>query len=129
MLNIINISSWKTPFRGDLNNSIVYGALLGNYIRNGWFGFEAEVFNNTSHVKNLDDIPGFHLRVTTLALNIVPRYSGRSVQLAAALVSSCSWQGCLSVLRGLIMDISMVVFRNATGRTTALITPTTPVYR
>ena len=64
----------------DLKNSIVYGAKLGNYFGHGWYGVEGEVFNSTPHVKNLDDIPGFHLRVTTLALNIVGRYPGRSVQ-------------------------------------------------
>jgi opacity protein-like surface antigen len=64
----------------DLKNSVVYGAKLGNYIGHSWFGVEGEVFNSTPHVKNLDDIPGFHLRVTTLALNIVARYPGRSVQ-------------------------------------------------
>ena len=64
----------------DLKNSIVYGAKLGNYFGHSWFGVEGEVFNSTPHVKNLDDIPGFHLRVTTLALNIVGRYPGRSVQ-------------------------------------------------
>jgi opacity protein-like surface antigen len=64
----------------DLKNSIVYGAKLGNYFGNSWFGIEGEVFNSTPHVKNLDDIPGFHLRVTTLALNIVGRYPGRSIQ-------------------------------------------------
>jgi opacity protein-like surface antigen len=64
----------------DLKNSIVYGAKLGNYFGNGWFGLEGEVLNTTPHVKNLDDIPGFHLRVTTLALNVVARYPGRSIQ-------------------------------------------------
>jgi hypothetical protein len=64
----------------DLKNSVVYGAKLGNYFGHSWFGVEGEVFNSTPHVKNLDDIPGFHLRVTTLALNIMARYPGRSVQ-------------------------------------------------
>jgi hypothetical protein len=64
----------------DLKNSIVYGAKVGNYFRNGWFGLEGEAMTTTPHVKNLDDIPGFHLRVTTLGLNIVARYPGRTIQ-------------------------------------------------
>jgi hypothetical protein len=64
----------------DLKNSIVYGAKLGNYFGNNWWGLEGEVMNTTPHVKNLDDIPGFHLRVTTLGLNIVARIPGRSIQ-------------------------------------------------
>ena len=64
----------------DLKNSIVYGAKLGNYFGNNWFGLEGEVMSTTPHVKNLDDIPGFHLRVTTVALNIIARYPGRSIQ-------------------------------------------------
>ena len=64
----------------DLKNSIVYGAKLGNYFGNSWFGLEGEVMSTTPHVKNLDDIPGFHLRVTTLGLNLVARYPGRSIQ-------------------------------------------------
>jgi len=64
----------------DLKNSIVYGAKLGNYFGNNWYGLEGEVMSTTPHVKNLDDIPGFHLRVTTLGLNLVARYPGRSIQ-------------------------------------------------
>jgi hypothetical protein len=64
----------------DLKNSIMYGAKVGNFPANGWFGFEGEVFHTTPHVKNLDEIPGFHLRVTTVAINLIGRYPGASIQ-------------------------------------------------
>jgi opacity protein-like surface antigen len=41
---------------------------------------EVDAFNTTPHIKNLGDIPGIHMRVTTVALNFIARYPGLSVQ-------------------------------------------------
>src|SRR5919201_2834399 len=64
----------------DLKNSLAYGAKLGYFGGNGWFGLEGEVFNTTPHIKQIDDVPGTHLRVTTLALNFIGRYPGVTFQ-------------------------------------------------
>jgi opacity protein-like surface antigen len=64
----------------DLKNSIAYGAKLGYFGGNGWFGLEGEIFHTTPHIKNLGAEPGIHLRVTTLALNFIGRYPGKTFQ-------------------------------------------------
>jgi len=64
----------------DLQNSISYGAKLGYYAEHSWFGVEGEVLQSTPHIKNLDDIPGVHLSLTTVGINLLARYPGRTVQ-------------------------------------------------
>ena len=64
----------------DLKNSISYGAKLGYFVENSWFGIEGEVLQTTPHIKNLDDVPGIHLRVTTVGVNFLARYPGRTFQ-------------------------------------------------
>lgn len=64
----------------DLKNSVSYGAKLGYFREHSWFGIEGEVLQTTPHIKNLDDVPGIHLRVTTIGVNILARYPGRTFQ-------------------------------------------------
>jgi opacity protein-like surface antigen len=64
----------------DLKNSVSYGAKLGYFAEHSWFGIEGEVLQTTPHIKNLDDVPGIHLRVTTIGVNILARYPGRTFQ-------------------------------------------------
>ena len=64
----------------DLKNSVSYGAKLGYFADHRWFGIEGEVLQTTPHIKNLDDIPGIHLRVTTIGVNLLARYPGRTFQ-------------------------------------------------
>ena len=64
----------------DLKNSVSYGAKLGYFRDHSWFGIEGEVLQTTPHIKNLDEIPGIHLRVTTIGVNILARYPGRTFQ-------------------------------------------------
>lgn len=64
----------------DLKNSISYGAKLGYFRDHSWFGIEGEVLQTTPHIKNLDDDPGIHLRVTTVGVNFLARYPGRTFQ-------------------------------------------------
>ncbi|CAI4031878.1 OMP_b-brl domain-containing protein [Nitrospira tepida] len=64
----------------DLKNSVAYGLKLGYFPGESWVGLEAEAFHTTPHIKNLDDIPGAHFRVTTVGLNLIARYPGRTYQ-------------------------------------------------
>jgi len=64
----------------DLKNSISYGAKLGYFREHSWFGIEGEVLQTTPHIKNLDEDPGIHLRVTTIGVNLLARYPGRTFQ-------------------------------------------------
>jgi opacity protein-like surface antigen len=64
----------------DLKNSLAYGAKLGYFGQNGWFGLEGEIFNTTPHIKSIGPDSGIHLRVTTLALNFIGRYPGVTFQ-------------------------------------------------
>jgi hypothetical protein len=58
-----------------LANSVVYGAKIGYFHpgRLNWLGLEIEGFNSTPHIKEGSGLPGSHLRVTTLALNVIAR--------------------------------------------------------
>jgi opacity protein-like surface antigen len=58
-----------------LANSVIYGAKLGYFHpgRLNWLGLEVEGFNSTPHIKEGAGLPGAHLRVTTLALNVIAR--------------------------------------------------------
>jgi len=64
----------------DLKNSAIYGAKLGYFHEHSWFGVEGEVLHTTPNIKNLDDIPGIHLSLTTVGVNLLARYPGRTVQ-------------------------------------------------
>ncbi|MEX5218849.1 MAG: porin family protein [Nitrospira sp.] len=59
----------------DLANSVVYGGKVGYFHpgRLNWLGLEAEAFNTTPHIEQGDGLPGTHLRVTTLAFNVIAR--------------------------------------------------------
>lgn len=74
-----NLSGFRAP-DFDLQNSLLYGAKVGNFPGNGWFGLELDVFHSTPHVKNLDDVPGFHMRVTNVGVNLLARYPGVTFQ-------------------------------------------------
>ena len=58
-----------------LANSVVYGAKIGYFHpgRLNWLGLEMEGFNSTPHIREGSGLPGSHLRVTTLALNVIAR--------------------------------------------------------
>jgi opacity protein-like surface antigen len=64
----------------DLKNSVSYGAKLGYFPGHSWIGIEGEVLQTTPHIKNLDEIPGIGLRVTTVGINFLARYPGRTLQ-------------------------------------------------
>jgi opacity protein-like surface antigen len=58
-----------------LANSGVYGAKVGYFHpgRLNWLGLEVEGFNTTPHIQAGAGLPGSHLRVTTLAFNVIAR--------------------------------------------------------
>ena len=64
----------------DLKNAIAYGGKLGYFSGNGPIGFELDVFNSQPNIKNLDDVPGIHLRVTNVGINVLLRYPGKTWQ-------------------------------------------------
>ena len=74
-----SLSGFRAP-DFDLQNSFVYGGKLGMFPGNGWFGLELDVFNSTPHIKNLDNVPGIHMRVTNVGVNLLARYPGVTFQ-------------------------------------------------
>lgn len=70
----------------DLQNSISYGGKVGYFPGHSWYGIEAEVLHTTPHVKSLprtptlDEVPGIHFRLTTVGVNFIARYPGRTLQ-------------------------------------------------
>jgi opacity protein-like surface antigen len=73
----------------DLQNSITYGGKIGYFPGHSWYGIEGEVFHTTPHRKSFDDDPntpsfdpasGVHFRVTTVGVNFIARYPGRTLQ-------------------------------------------------
>ena len=64
----------------DLKNSVSYGAKLGYFREHSWLGIEGEILQTTPHIKSLDEDPGIHLRVTTVGVNLLARYPGRTFQ-------------------------------------------------
>lgn len=64
----------------DLKNSVSYGAKLGYFPEHSWFGIEGEVLQTTPHIKSLGSDPGIHLSVTTVGVNLLARYPGRTFQ-------------------------------------------------
>ena len=73
----------------DLQNSLTYGGKVGYFPGHSWYGIEAEAFHTTPHIKSLDDDPttsnfdpdtGAHFRITTVGVNFIARYPGRTLQ-------------------------------------------------
>lgn len=70
----------------DLKNSITYGAKIGYFPGHSWYGIEMEAFHTTPHIKGLPHTadavatPGVYFRVTTVGVNFIARYPGRTLQ-------------------------------------------------
>lgn len=58
-----------------LSDSAVYGLKIGYFHpgRLNWLGLELEGFNSTPHIRESGGLPGSHLRLTTLGLNVIAR--------------------------------------------------------
>ena len=74
-----NLESLSSP-DFDLQNAIVYGGKLGYFPNNGAYGIELDASNSTPHIKNLGDVPGIHMRVTNVGINVLLRYPGQTFQ-------------------------------------------------
>ncbi|WP_447598278.1 outer membrane beta-barrel protein [Nitrospira sp. Nam80] len=74
-----NLSGFRAP-DFDLKNAVLYGAKVGVFPGNGWFGVELDAFNSQPNIKNLDDVPGIHMRVTNVGVNVIARYPGVTFQ-------------------------------------------------
>jgi opacity protein-like surface antigen len=70
----------------DLKNATVYGGKLGYFGNNGPIGFELDVFNSQPNIKSFinsstgEYVPGIHLRVTNVGMNVMLRYPGQTFQ-------------------------------------------------
>ena len=64
----------------DLKNAVAYGGKLGFFPGNGPMGLELDVFNSQPNIKNLGEIPGIHLGVTNVGINLLLRYPGQTFQ-------------------------------------------------
>jgi hypothetical protein len=58
-----------------LADSAVYGLKIGYFHpgRLNWLGLELEGYNSTPHIRESGGLPGSHLRLTTLGLNVIAR--------------------------------------------------------
>lgn len=74
-----DLSGFRAP-DFDLQNSFLYGGKVGMFPGNGWLGVELDAFHSTPHIKNLDDVPGIHMRVTNVGVNLLARYPGVTFQ-------------------------------------------------
>lgn len=104
-----SLSGFRAP-DFDLKNALVYGAKVGVFPGNGWFGVELDAFHSSPNIKNLDDVPGIPMRVTNVGVNLIARYPGVTFQPyigigAAALIArigdSATTQGDTDVASGL----------------------------
>ncbi|MCC2642364.1 MAG: uncharacterized protein K0S45_2777 [Nitrospira sp.] len=104
-----SLSGFRAP-DFDLKNSLVFGGKVGVYPGNGWFGVELDAFHSTPHIKNLDDVPGIHMRVTNVGINLLARYPGVTFQpyvgigtgaVIARIDDSATTQGTTDVSSGL----------------------------
>lgn len=111
----------------DLQNSFLYGGKVGVFPGNGWFGVELDAFHSTPHIKNLDDVPGVHMRVTNVGVNLLARYPGVTFQPYAGLGAGAAVAriGDSATTRG-STDVSSAV--NVLVGIRAFITPYVAVY-
>lgn len=58
-----NLSGFVGRGDFDLKNTFVYGAKVGVFPGNGWFGVELDAFHSNPHIKNVGNVPGIHMRV------------------------------------------------------------------
>jgi opacity protein-like surface antigen len=70
----------------DLKNAVAYGGKLGYFGNNGPLGLELDVFNSQPNIKAFvnsstgEYVPGVHLRVTNVGVNLLLRYPGQTFQ-------------------------------------------------
>jgi opacity protein-like surface antigen len=63
-----------------LKSAFAYGGKVGYFPGHGSVGVEVDAFHSHPHIKSLQEIPGIHMRVTNVGLNILFRYPGPTFQ-------------------------------------------------
>ena len=112
----------------DLQNSIAYGAKIGYFPGHSWYGIEGEVLHTTPHIKELPATssapadPGIHMRVTTVGVNFIARYPGRTFQpyVGAGIGAAMAHIGDTSTVRS---DSDLAVAWNVLVGLRAYVTP------
>ena len=103
----------------DLKNSVSAGGKIGVFPFHGALGLELDAFYSSPHVKNLDEIPGIHLAVTNIGMNVMLRYPGKTFQpyvgigpaiLVARLSNSATTQEDTDVAVGLNIPVGIRAF-------------------
>jgi opacity protein-like surface antigen len=111
----------------DLKNSFTYGGKLGCYPGHMIVGAELDVLYSNPHIKNLDDVPGIHLSVTNIGLNLLLRYPGLTFQpyvgLGPAIIVSHLSQSATTQ-----SDSDVTIGFNALTGIRAFVTPTIAVF-
>lgn len=117
----------------DLQNSITYGGKIGYFFGHSWFGIEGEVFHSSPHIKELPASgsfpadPGIHMRVTTVGVNLIARYPGRTFQpyVGAGIGAGIAHIGNTPTVRS---DSDVAAAWNVLLGLRAFITPTVAVF-
>ncbi|MFZ1803999.1 MAG: outer membrane beta-barrel protein [Nitrospira sp.] len=117
----------------DLQNSITYGGKVGYFHGHSWYGIEAEVLHATPHIKSLprtatlDEVPGIHFRLTTVGINFIARYPGRTLQpyVGAGVGAAIAHIGDTTTVRS---DTDVAVAWNVLVGLRAFITPKIAVF-
>ncbi|MBX3330363.1 MAG: porin family protein [Nitrospira sp.] len=117
----------------DLQNSITYGGKVGYFHGHSWYGVEAEVLHTNPHIKSLprtatlDEVPGIHFRLTTVGVNFIARYPGRTLQpyLGAGVGAAIAHIGDTATVRS---DTDVAVAWNVLVGLRAFITPKIAVF-
>jgi opacity protein-like surface antigen len=116
----------------DLQNSITYGGKVGYFPGHSWYGIEGEVFHSTPHIKQLDlgpgvQDPGIHMRVTTVGVNFIARYPGRTLQpyVGAGIGAAIAHIGDTSTVRS---DTDVAVAWNVLVGLRTFITPKIAIF-
>jgi opacity protein-like surface antigen len=117
----------------DLQNSITYGGKVGYFPGHSWYGIEGEVFTTTPHIKSvpataaLPADPGIHFRVTTVGVNFIARYPGRTFQpyVGAGVGAGIAHIGDTATVRG---DSDVAAAWNVLAGLRAFVTPKIAVF-
>ncbi len=111
----------------DLKNSITYGGKIGYFPGHSWYGIEGEVFHTTPHIKQLNTDPGIHMGVTTVGVNFIARYPGRTFQpyIGAGVGAAIARIGDTPTVRS---DTDVAVAWNVLAGLRAFVTPKIAVF-
>ncbi|HEY5932389.1 MAG TPA: outer membrane beta-barrel protein [Nitrospira sp.] len=117
----------------DLQNSITYGGKVGYFPGHSWYGIEAEAFHTNPHIKSLPrtatlaEVPGIHFRVTTVGVNFIARYPGRTFQpyLGAGVGAAIAHIGDTPTVRS---DTDVATAWNVLAGLRAFITPKIAIF-